>query len=152
MLTSLLALSPVCVKRIYLLIALVIGTACSAISSQAADLPRLPQGLWEYKIVIESGSAPAQVLTTKKCTSPMQELKKQNQILEKMGCRVSPILKKGNTYTFTSSCGPNGPHSKSKTTITVEGDVDYTMEAETEQDGLISKHKLAGRRIAHCES
>jgi hypothetical protein len=140
------------VDRILLVTAAVIGMACSATGSQAADLPTLRQGLWEYRIVIESGSGPAQILTTKKCTSPMQELEKQNRVLAKSGCKISRIVRKDNTYTFTTNCSSNGPHSKAKAAITVEGDDRYTMEAETEQNGLNSKHSLVGRRIANCES
>lgn len=146
-----LVLSRICVKRIYLAIAAVIGIACSVTGSQAAELPILRQGLWDYKITIENGSGPAQVLRTKKCANPMQELKKQNQVLTGSGCRVSRTVRKGNTYTFASSCGPNGPHSMAKTVMIVEGDAGYTMEAETEKDGIISKHRLVGRRVANCE-
>jgi len=118
--------------------------------SLAKDLPDFRKGMWEFKIALESEGGQAQTMTVKKCTNPMEDLKKQNEMLAKSGCNVSRIRKDGKTYTFTSQCGKQGHNSQSKTVITVDGDASYSIDADSEQGGEQSKHKLVARRIGDC--
>lgn len=118
--------------------------------SLAKDLPDFRKGMWEFKIALDSEGGQAQTMTVKKCTNPMEDLKKQNEMLAQSGCKISRIRKDGKTYTYSSQCGKKAGNSQFKTVITVESDASYTMEAETQKGGERSVQKLVARRLTDC--
>jgi len=48
-------------------------------------------------------------MVIKKCTSPNGDMRWQNAMLEKAGCRFSSMKKYGNIYTFTVECTMKNP-------------------------------------------
>jgi len=114
------------------------------------ELPALRQGKWNFQRTVGEKK-----LDVTKCTSPAEDMKKQNAILEKGGCQVSPVRKSGNVYTFTANCSIKGPSgamisSRSTSVITVESDSAYKIEVDVVTDGQSSKELLVARRIGDC--
>lgn len=122
----------------------------AAVSLAAQDMPEFRKGMWEYQITLGSGNGQPQTITTKKCTNPTEDLKKQNKMLAKDGCKVSPITKKGSAYSYTSQCMKQGIGSQSTSVITVDGDVGYRIDAESQQAGEQSKQMLLAKRVGDC--
>lgn len=96
-------------------------------------------------------------MVSKKCTSPSDDMKRQNAMLEKAGCRFSPMKKKGNTYTFTTECtvkNPSGGTLIGRTTsiITVESDSAYKVQVDGTANGQSTKELLIARRVGDCKN
>jgi hypothetical protein len=128
--------------------------ALSAVLSPvgAEDLPVFRQGLWEFQRTVGT-----QKMVSKKCTSPSDDMKRQNAMLEKAGCRFSPMKKKGNTYTFTTECtvkNPSGGTLIGRTTsiITVESDSAYKVQVDGTANGQSTKELLIARRVGDCKN
>lgn len=96
----------------------------------ADDLPSFRQGLWKYQRTIGGKK-----IETTKCTSPTEDMKKMNAKLEKSGCRITPVKKSGNVYTYTADCSMKMPtgatmNSRSTSDMTVVGESSYKVEID----------------------
>jgi hypothetical protein len=117
----------------------------------ADELPNLRPGLWQFE-----RSAAGQKMHTTQCTSPNQDMKRQNEMIEKRGgCKMSPLKRSGNTYTFSADCtlsSPQGPVTfRSTSAMTVESDSAYKIEVTTSDAlGPTGKELLTARRIGDC--
>jgi Protein of unknown function (DUF3617) len=117
----------------------------------AEDLPALRQGLWKFQ-----RSVGGKKLETTKCTSPTEDMKKMNAMLEKSGCRFSPLKKSGNVYTYTADCSMKMPtgatmSSRSTSVMTVDSESSYKIEIDVVTDGQASKELLVAQRIGDCK-
>src|SRR3981081_2931138 len=80
--------------------ALVVALMVTAADGARADEPpAFRQGLWEFDRTIGG-----QKLQTKSWSNPSEDMKRQNAIREKGGCKSSPGKQSGNAYTFTVDC------------------------------------------------
>jgi len=117
----------------------------------AEELPKFRQGQWEFE-----RTAAGQKMHTTQCTTPNEDMKRQNEMIEKRGgCKMSPLQHKGNTYTFSADCSmstPQGPVAfKSTSVMTVESDSAYKIEVSTSGGpGPGGKELLTARRIGDC--
>ncbi|MGA8752798.1 DUF3617 domain-containing protein [Candidatus Deferrimicrobium sp.] len=116
----------------------------------ADDLPALRQGLWNFQRTVNGKK-----IESTKCTSPTEDMKKMSAKLEKSGCRLSPVKKSGNVYTYTADCSlkmPKGAtlNSRSTSVLTVESDSSYRLEVNAVTDGQASKERLVAKRIGDC--
>jgi uncharacterized protein affecting Mg2+/Co2+ transport len=116
----------------------------------AQDLPAFRKGLWEFTRTIEGGAGKTQKITTRQCTNPTDDMKKQNDMLTKAGCKFSPVAKSGNAYRFTSQCSIQGVSAQSKSVLTAEGDSAYRVNVESQHGGQSTKELLVARRIGDC--
>ena len=141
--------SPVC-ARFTALLAAILGT-CPAVAVD--DWPALRTGMWEFNRTIESPGAPdkARTVQTKKCTSPSEDMKKQNEMLTKGGCKLSPVTRAGNTYTYSATCKLQGSAGTSKSVLAVETDSAYTIRVESDFGGEPTRELLRARRIGDCK-
>jgi hypothetical protein len=110
------------------------------------------QGLWEFQRTVGT-----QKTVNKKCTSPNEDMKRQNTMLEKAGCRFSPLKESGKTFTFTAECtlkGLSGGSMTNRTTsvITVESDRAYQVRVEGTTNGQSTKELLVARRVGDCKN
>jgi hypothetical protein len=141
------------VKKLYFLFLLLTGI-CIALSeglAHADDLPTFRSGMWEFNRTMEGGNqGKAQTITNKKCTNPSEDMKRQNEMLSKSGCKFSPIARSGNTYNFTSDCTMQGISAQGKTALSVENDSAYTVNIETRQGKQVTRETLNARRIGEC--
>ena len=134
-----------------LLVLLVLSVVSSTVDA-GDDLPMFHQGLWEFQRTIGT-----QKMVIKECTSPSDDMKRQNAILEKAGCRFSPMKKHGNIYTFTAECAVKNPSggtliSRTTSVITVESDSAYKVQVDGTTNGQSTKEQLNARRIGDCKN
>jgi hypothetical protein len=132
-------------------IAAVFAAALAAGASNAQDLPALRAGLWEVQRTVEApgDAAPPRTLQSRDCMSPTEDMRKQQRMLESIGCKFSPVAQAGNTYTFSADCGQEAAGS-SKSTLTVEGDTAYSIRIESVIDGSPSQELLRATRVGDC--
>jgi hypothetical protein len=125
--------------------------AVAGAPAMADELPNFRQGLWEFE-----RSAAGQKMHTTQCTSPSQDMKRQNEMIEKRGgCKMSPLKRSDNTFTFSADCtisAPQGPVTfRSTSKMTVESDTAYKIEVTTSDAlGPTGKELLTARRIGDC--
>lgn len=136
------ALAPLCT---------LLGLLALASTARAEELPNFRQGLWQFE-----RSAAGQKMHTMQCTSPSQDMKRQNEMIEKRGgCKMSPLKHSANTYTFSADCtvpAPQGPVTfKSTSVMTVESDSAYKIEVTTsDASGPTGKELLTAHRVGDC--
>ena len=88
-------------------------------------------------------------LTTQKCTDPTADMKKKNE--EALGtCKMSPVARSGNLYTFSAECTILGVSMQSKSVITAESDSAYRVDVEALQDGITTRELLNAKRVGDC--
>ena len=135
------------------LLATVVLTA-AALPARGDEPPRFRQGLWEFTRTAPGG----QNMHTTQCTNPSDDMKRQNEMIEKSGgCKISPTQHSGNTYTFSADCNVNSPQGgmvsfRSTSVMTVESDSAYKVDVSTSagQPGPTGKEQLTARRIGDC--
>lgn len=127
-----------------------VAVCAVAAPAVAEDLPAFRHGLWEFQRTVG-----AQRISHNKCVNPTEDMKQKNTLLEKKGCRISPLKRKGNAYTFTADCSirsSSGQMNSSTTTvITVENDSAYAVQVDGTINGQPVKERLTARRIGDCK-
>jgi hypothetical protein len=118
--------------------------------ARADEPPAFRQGLWQFDRTIGG-----QKLQTKSCTNPSEDMKRQDTILEKGGCKSSPGKQSGNAYTFTVDCTITPPGSdpvnvRSTSVVTVESDSAYDVDITTTGAGVSTQERLVARRVGDC--
>ena len=116
----------------------------------ADELPALRQGLWNFQRTVNG-----EKIEATKCTSPTEDMKTMSAKLEKSGCRLSPMRKSGNVFTYTADCSMKMPtgatvSSRSTSVFTVENDSSYRLEVDAVTDGQASKERLVAKRVGDC--
>jgi hypothetical protein len=114
------------------------------------DLPQLKAGLWTFTRTVNG-----RTVESSKCTSPVEDMKRQNAKLEKSGCTFAPIRKAGSSYTLEATCAmklPTGASIDSRTTtvMTVDGDGAYRLDVTGTVGGEPTKETLVARWVSHC--
>ena len=117
--------------------------------AMADDLPVFRQGLWEFDRSVDGGDGKPVALTTQKCTDPTADMKKKNE--DALGtCKVSPVARSGNLYTFSAECTILGVSMQSKSVITAVSDSAYRVDVESLQDGITTRELLNAKRVGDC--
>ena len=120
-----------------------------AMTAAADDLPVFRKGLWEFDRSVDGGDGKPVGLMTQKCTNPTEDMKKKNE--EARGtCKMSPVARSGNLYTFSAECTILGVSMQSKSVITAESDSAYRVDVESLQDGITTRELLNAKRIGDC--
>jgi hypothetical protein len=118
-------------------------------SARAEDVPLLRQGLWEFQRI-----AGTQKFAATACIDPSEDLRHQHAALERMGCKVAPVVRDGTTYTYAADCAlklPSGVMTFSTATVlTAESSTAYRIESRTVNQGATSSEVITGRRVADC--
>lgn len=118
----------------------------------ADDWPALRAGMWEFSRTIETpgASGKPQDIQKKDCTNPTDDMKKQNDMLTKAGCKFSPVVRAGNTYTFSATCTMQGASGTSKSVLTVQGDSAYEIRVDSDFGGKKTHEVLRAKRTGDC--
>jgi hypothetical protein len=118
----------------------------------ADDMPIFRQGLWEFNRTVENIGNPGkpQTMKVQKCTSPTEDMKKQNAMITKSVCSFSPTVKNGKTYRFTMECKIQGVTAQSTSVMTVENDSAYSVKVESRSGGKGTNETLQARRTGDC--
>ena len=120
-----------------------------AMPSIADELPVFRKGLWEFDRSVDGGDGKPVALTTQKCTDPTADMKKKNEAA--LGtCKISPVARSGNFYTFSAECTILGVSMQSKSVITAESDSAYRVDVEARQDGITTREQLTAKRVGDC--
>jgi hypothetical protein len=121
------------------------AVVCS-VAAAGEDLPAFRQGMWKFTRTVAG-----RTIESNKCTSPTDDMKRQNATLEKAGCKFSPIRKAGNTYTFEANCTlAGGMTSQTTSVLTVESDSAYKNEVTGTTAGEATRETLVARRTGDC--
>jgi hypothetical protein len=120
--------------------------------ASADDMPIFRQGLWEFDRTIENIGGPGkpQTMKVQKCTNPTEDMKRQNEMVSKNGCKFSPAVKNGKTYRFTTECKIQGVTAQSTSVMTVENDSAYSVKVESRSGAQGTKELLRARRTGDC--
>lgn len=116
----------------------------------ADEIPALRPGMWEFTRTLIPVSGKPQTMSDKICADPTAEMKRQNVLLTKAGCKFTPVQKKGKSYIFQAACTIQGVAGESTTAMTVESDSAYRLEIETRQGKRRSRETLTARRVGDC--
>jgi len=108
--------------------------------------------MWEFSRTIETPGTPGkpQIFQTRKCTNPSDDMKKQNEMLTKGGCKFSAVTRSGNTYTYSAVCKLKVASGTSKSVLTVESDSAYMIRIESDFGGEQTRELLRARRLGDC--
>jgi hypothetical protein len=132
----------------FLIVLVALLTAAPSVA-HADEVPLLRQGLWEYQ-----RTAGVNKFAATECIDPSEDLRRQHTALEKMGCKFSPALRAGSTYTYTAECSvklPSGAVTFSTTSVlTAESDTAYRIENRLTNQGGTTTESIAAQRVADC--
>lgn len=132
-----------------LVLAVIPVAACAA--GSAAALPELKPGMWELKGVVDGRKVDG-----RRCASPTRDIQEENAVLERAGCRVSPIERSGNRYTFQADCEMKTRSGRVLTSnrnseLTVDGDANFQLRVRGTTNGRPVAETVTGRRTGDCE-
>jgi len=132
--------------------AAVLAATLASGAASAEDLPAFRAGMWEFDRTIEAAATPGkpQTIQSRKCINPSDDMKKQNEMLTKMGCKFTPVSRAGNTYSYSAVCSIQGAAGTSKSELTAEGDAAYVIRVESNLGGAPSRELLRARRVGDC--
>ena len=133
----------------HLLLLLVTLLTAAPRVAHADEVPLLRQGLWEYQRTVGTNK-----FVATECIDPSEDLRRQHTALEKMGCKLSPALRAGSTYTYTAECSvklPSGAATFSTMSVlTAESDTAYRIENRLTNQGGTSNETITAQRVADC--
>ena len=140
-------------RRKQMIVATVTSILISTLASGpvlADDLPALRQGMWKFERTVGG-----EKIESTKCASPTEDMKTMNVKLEKSGCRITPVKKSGNVYTYTADCSMKMPtgatmSNRSTSVMTVISESSYRIEIDAVTDGQASKEQLVAKRVGDC--
>lgn len=130
------------------LLAICFALAISA-AAMAEDPPVFRKGQWEFTRTVDAGGGQPLTMKTQECIDPTEDMKKQNQSAEQIGCKSSSS-RNGDKYNVTADCVIQGVAMQSKSAITVESDSAYRIDVESLVGGKTTKELLVARRIGDC--
>jgi hypothetical protein len=131
-------------------LALAAGLAAVMSVAWADELPQFRQGLWEFSRTTQGGPGESKPMVSRRCTSPGEDMKRQNDMLARSGCQFSPITRSGNEYRFSSTCKLQGLAVESRSVLTAEGDDAYRVTIEAREGGESHQEVLVATRIGDC--
>lgn len=112
----------------------VASMALGPVPALAEELPTFRRGLWEFSRTMDIGSG-AQTISSRRCTEPGEEMRRQHAMFAKAGCKVAPISQQGSVYSYVVDCTGTGMGNVvSRSAITVESDAAYKVEIESSGD------------------
>ncbi len=143
-------MKPIAVLPLAFVALVVIAGSFTPRSSRAEDLPRLQAGMWSYQRMVDVNGKP-QSMTKTECADPTARMKQTNAAAASRGCKMSPLVRNGNRYTFTFRCTNNGVEYSSRSVMTVISPTAYRVDVEAHgPDGKTQKETLTAKRIGDC--
>jgi len=128
--------------------------AIATVAHAAADatgLPELRRGMWELR-----GIAEGRNVEGRKCTSPIRDITEENGVLVRAGCRISPIERLGNRYTFKTACEMRTRSGRELTSyrtsvLTVDGDSLFRLQVRGTTNGKPIAETVTWTRVGECD-
>lgn len=131
---------------------------CLSSAAVAVDeFPALKKGLWSYQRILsgEGMQALPKNIASKRCADPGEEMRKQNAMLNTLGCTLNPATRQDNRYSFVTECPASlGLATRMATTIIVDSDSVYRVLIDSEAnvgDQVVKSHEeLTATREHDC--
>jgi hypothetical protein len=116
------------------------------------DWPTLTPGLWRFhRVVTRVGSnLPPDSMTNTSCADPVQDMRTRDAQLTKMGCTFTGPVRKGNAYTFGSTCTIQGRTARSTSVLTVLNPGAYRLTVNAQMGTQATREILEARRVGDC--
>jgi hypothetical protein len=129
---------------------LVLSLFVLATAAFADDFPKFRPGLWEFKRTVEGAKGTTKPIVTElqKCTDPTENFTKRGEL---PGCKLTPMTRKGSTYSFTVDCNIKGVDVHSGSATVVESDSAYKLTIETTAGDRHTREVLVAKRIGDCK-
>lgn len=120
--------------------------------ADAAALPQLRPGLWEYRRTrINSGGGKPRTATVRKCSDPTAEFKRKLAELQGRGCVFKSLRQEGRRYEASWRCtAPDGAVLAMRDSITVLSDTSYQNESEAFLSHEATHSTIVAIRIGDC--
>jgi len=120
-------------------------------AADATGLPELRRGMWELR-----GIAEGRKVEGRKCTSPSRDIVEENAVLARAGCRISPVERLGNRYTFESDCVMKTRSGRELTSyrtsvLTVDGDSLFQLRVRGTTNGRPIAETVTWTRVGDCD-
>ena len=118
-------------------------------AARADDLPSFRQGLWEYQ-----RTAGANRYAATECIDPGEDLRRQQTVLQKLGCKLAPATHTGSTWTYGADCTVRLPSGSvaftTASVLTADSDLSYQVETRTTRSGATTGETISAHRVADC--
>ncbi len=127
------------------------AAASQAQPAAEGELPAFQPGLWEYQrsLVSAAHDTPRQA-TIKKCSDPSEEMRKKRLELKQKGCRFSPTVHTGNSYSASWTCPAHGGVVAMSQVITVTSDSSYEDANEARFEDQVMRTRIVATRVGAC--
>jgi hypothetical protein len=132
-----------------------VAWVAAALAAQAAaaagGLPDLQRGDWQVRRTVEG-----KTIEERKCSSPSDELQSEIRVLANAGCKISPVRRSGDRYTFRSDCElktRSGRLLKSdrSSELTVDRGTSYRLRVRGTTNGRPIAETVVGTRVGDCK-
>jgi hypothetical protein len=122
--------------------------------ADAAALPQLRPGLWEYRRTrINSGGGKPQTATVRKCSDPTAEFKRKLAELQGRGCVFETLRQDGRRFEASWRCtAPDGAVLAMRDSITVLSDTSYQNESEAFLSHEATHSTIVAIRLGDCSA
>jgi predicted secreted protein len=118
-------------------------------AASAEDMPSFRQGLWEYQ-----RTAGTNRYAATECIDPGEDLRRQQTVLQKLGCKLAPTTRAGSTWTYGADCTVQLPSGfvafSTASLLTADSDVAYQVETRTTRRGATATETITAHRVADC--
>ncbi len=116
----------------------------------AEDFPAFKKGQWQYDRTVATAGGQPMSMQMAKCSDPTAEMKASNAQFASF-CKMTPLTKAGNVYTYGADCTTPGGRSVSKSELTATSDTEYSIKVNTDTGGVAVKEELKAKRIGDCQ-
>ncbi len=108
--------------------------------------------MWEFR-----GRDGGRNIDGKRCASPTEQWQVENAALQKMGCKVSPVVRTGSAYRFSSECDIKTRRGREltstrRTVITLRGEQAFELTVRGTTNGHPVDDRVIGKRVGECEN
>ena len=118
--------------------------------ARAADWPSFKAGNWTFERTMSGMEGMPRKVSRTECTDPASDQASQRAMLEKSGCKLTPLAQSGNTYRYSATCAMAGMTTTSDSVLEVLSDQAYTITVDSTVDGDKTHEVLQARRLGDC--
>ena len=118
--------------------------------AQAADWPSFKAGNWSFERTISGMDGMPNKVSRTECTDPASDQESQRAMLEKSGCKLTPLTQSGSTYRYSAPCTMAGMTTTSDSVLEVLSDESYTITVDSTVDGDKTHEVLQAHRLGDC--
>jgi hypothetical protein len=118
--------------------------------ARAADWPSFRAGNWSFERTIPGRGGVPNTVSRTKCTDPAADQASQRAMLEKSGCKFTPLTQSGSNYRYSATCTMAGTTTTSDSVLEVLSDESYAITVDSSVDGDKIHEVLQAHRLGDC--